>query len=59
MVFDYLLQIVTRDVDAYQRLIDSLLDARIGIARYFTYIVTKQVKGGGLPPLALFDPQSD
>ncbi len=57
--FDYLLQIVTRDVDAYQRLIDSLLDARIGIARYFTYIVTKQVKGGGLPPLALFDPQSD
>ncbi|MBW6419103.1 Lrp/AsnC family transcriptional regulator [Celeribacter sp. PS-C1] len=52
--FDYLLQIVTRDVDAYQRLIDTLLDARIGIARYFTYIVTKQVKGGGPPPLGLF-----
>ncbi len=52
--FDYLLQIVTRDIDAYQRLIDTLLDARIGIARYFTYIVTKQVKGGGMPPLGLF-----
>ncbi len=52
--FDYLLQIVTRDIDAYQRLIDTLLDARIGIARYFTYIVTKQVKGGGPPPLGLF-----
>lgn len=57
--FDYLMQIVTRDVDAYQRLIDSLLDARIGIARYFTYIVTKQVKGGGPPPLGLFADQSD
>ncbi len=51
--FDYILQIVTRDVDAYQRLMDALLDQRIGIARYFTYVVTKQVKGGGLPPLEL------
>lgn len=57
--FDYLLQIVTRDIDAYQRLIDDLLDARIGIARYYTYIVTKQVKGGGLPPLSLFADQTD
>lgn len=51
--FDYLMQVVTRDIDAYQRLIDTLLDARIGLARYFTYIVTKPVKGGGVPPLAL------
>ncbi len=57
--FDYLLQIVTRDIDAYQRLIDTLLDARIGIARYFTYIVTKQVKGGGAPPLGLFTDHLD
>ena len=48
--FDYLLQIVTRDIDAYQRLIDEMLDARIGLSRYFTYIVTKPVKGQvGLP----------
>ncbi|MBT5862151.1 MAG: Lrp/AsnC family transcriptional regulator [Gammaproteobacteria bacterium] len=49
--FDYLLQIVTRDIDSYQRLIDDMLDARIGLARYFTYIVTKQIKGMGAPPL--------
>lgn len=48
--FDYLMQIVTRDIDAYQRLIDAMLDARIGLARYFTYIVTKPVKGPSAPP---------
>ncbi|WP_170430225.1 Lrp/AsnC family transcriptional regulator [Ruegeria arenilitoris] len=51
--FDYLLQIVTRDIDAYQRLIDQMLDARIGLSRYFTYVVTKPVKGAGAPPLEL------
>jgi Lrp/AsnC family transcriptional regulator, regulator of ectoine-degradation genes len=50
--FDYLLQIVTRDIDAYQRLIDAMLDARIGLARYFTYIVTKPVKAPGIIPFA-------
>ncbi|AHD01722.1 Lrp/AsnC family transcriptional regulator [Leisingera methylohalidivorans] len=49
--FDYLLQIVTSDIDAYQRLIDEMLDARIGLSRYFTYIVTKPVKGACAPPL--------
>lgn len=48
--FDYLLQIFTRDIDAYQRLIDEMLDARIGLSRYFTYVVTKPVKGAGAPP---------
>lgn len=42
--FDYLVQIVTRDIDSYQRLVDHLLEARIGLARYFTYVVTKPVK---------------
>ncbi|MGY8892471.1 MAG: Lrp/AsnC family transcriptional regulator, partial [Pseudomonadales bacterium] len=51
--FDYILQIVTRDIDAYQRLIDAMLDARIGLARYFTYVVTKPVKGTGMPPISL------
>ena len=51
--FDYILQIVTRDIDAYQRLVDELLEARIGLARYFTYVVTKPVKGAGVPPLRL------
>lgn len=48
--FDYLMQIVTRDIDAYQRLIDDMLQARIGLARYYTYVVTKPVKEGGPPP---------
>ena len=51
--FDYILQIVTRDIDAYQRLIDTMLDARIGLARYFTYVVTKPIKGSGVPPISL------
>ncbi len=48
--FDYLLQVVSRDIDSYQRLIDSLLDSGIGLARYFTYIVTKPVKDSATPP---------
>ena len=43
---DYLLKIVTRDIDAYQRLVDALLEREIGIDRYFTYIVTRTVKEG-------------
>ena len=50
--FDYLLQVVTRDVDAYQRLIDDILRSEIGLKRYFTYIVTATVKDGA-PPFAL------
>ncbi len=50
--FDYILQIVTRDIDAYQRLVDEMLDARMGIARYFTYFVTKPVKTDGVLPFA-------
>lgn len=51
--YDYLLQVITRDIDAYQRLIDDLLDARIGLSRYFTYIVTKAVKAPGAFPMEL------
>ncbi len=50
--FDYLMQIVTTDIDSYQRLIDEMLEARIGLARYFTYIVTKPVKSPSMPPIA-------
>ncbi len=41
---DYLLKVMARDIDAYQRLVDGLLEREIGIDRYFTYIVTKTVK---------------
>jgi Lrp/AsnC family transcriptional regulator of ectoine degradation len=54
---DYLLHVVARDIDAYQRLIDTLLGSRAGIARYFTYVVTRPVKTPGSPPFAdLLDP---
>lgn len=49
---DYILKIMTPDVDAYQRLMDGLLDRELGIDRYFTYIVTKTVKEETLLPLA-------
>jgi len=51
--YDYLLQIVTRDIDSYQRLIDTMLESRIGLSRYFTYVVTKAVKEPTTPPLKL------
>jgi len=40
---DYMLRLVVADVDAYQRLMDALLDDGVGIDRYFGYIVTKPV----------------
>ncbi len=51
---DYFLKLVTKDIDSYQRLIDRMLAAEIGIDRYFTYIVTKAVKEDGPLPMALF-----
>jgi len=41
---DYVLKVIAGDIDAYQRLVDSLLEREIGIDRYFTYIVTRTVK---------------
>jgi Lrp/AsnC family transcriptional regulator, regulator of ectoine-degradation genes len=48
--FDYLMHIVTRDVDSYQRLIDGLLEQKLGVTRYYTYLVTKPVKDAGVLP---------
>ncbi len=47
---DYLMQVVSRDIDSYQRFMDALLDRDLSILRYFTYVVTKPVKRNtGLP----------
>lgn len=48
---DYVMQVMSRDIDHYQRFIDSLLTDELGIEKYFTYIVTKVVKSmpEGLP----------
>lgn len=50
--YDYLLQIVARDIEGYQALLDDMLEAGIGLARYFTYVVTKTVKDSPVPPFA-------
>jgi Lrp/AsnC family transcriptional regulator, regulator of ectoine-degradation genes len=49
---DYFLEIVARDVAAYQALVDDILERRIGVKRYFTFVVTKPVKSVP-PPLDL------
>jgi Lrp/AsnC family transcriptional regulator, regulator of ectoine-degradation genes len=54
---DYFVKVMTTDIDAYQRLVDDLLAADIGIDRYFTYIVTRAIKEDGAVPLALFAPR--
>lgn len=48
---DYIAMIRARDIDHYQRFIDTLLLEDLGIERYYTYIVTKSVKRdeGGAP----------
>ncbi|RWN48871.1 Lrp/AsnC family transcriptional regulator [Mesorhizobium sp.] len=42
--FDYVLKVVTRDVESYQHLMEGLLKREIGISRYFSYFVTKPIK---------------
>jgi Lrp/AsnC family transcriptional regulator, regulator of ectoine-degradation genes len=51
---DYVMHVLSRDIDHYQRFIDTLLTDELGIEKYFTYIVTKVVKTGaeGLPEWA-------
>jgi Lrp/AsnC family transcriptional regulator of ectoine degradation len=48
---DYMVRVVASDVEAYQRFVDTLLEAEIGIDRYFTYVVTKTVKEAAPLPL--------
>ncbi|MDB6181409.1 Lrp/AsnC family transcriptional regulator [Paracoccus fistulariae] len=46
--YDYLMQVIARDISAFQDLMDGLLESRAGLRRYFSYIVTKPIKE--LPP---------
>ena len=48
---DYVMKVVTADVDAYQRLMDALLGRDLEIGRYYSYIVTKTVKDTAELPL--------
>lgn len=53
--FDYLMRVVSSDIEAYQQTIDQLLASNIGMARYYSYIVTKVVKDGEDVPLSAVD----
>ncbi|MCP1336895.1 Lrp/AsnC family transcriptional regulator [Futiania mangrovi] len=46
---DYFLEVMAPDVERYQALIQHLLDSEIGVKRYFTYVVTKNVKNAPPP----------
>jgi Lrp/AsnC family transcriptional regulator of ectoine degradation len=52
---DYMLKVMSEDIDAYQRLIDKLLTLDLGIDRYFTYVVTKSVKANDAPHVLALD----
>jgi Lrp/AsnC family transcriptional regulator of ectoine degradation len=41
---DYVLTAVTTSLSAFQHLMDEMLSAELGIDRYMTYIVTREVK---------------
>jgi len=51
---DYFLKLVCKGVDAYQRKVDEMLEADIGLRRYYTYVVTKPVKNVSVVPVSLF-----
>lgn len=41
---DYVMTVVTTSLSAFQSLMEEMLSAELGIDRYMTYIVTRQVK---------------
>jgi DNA-binding Lrp family transcriptional regulator len=50
--YDYLLKFVCSDIKDYQALSESLLNADIGIDKFFSYVVIKNAKPFGGFPLA-------
>ncbi|MDR3669337.1 MAG: Lrp/AsnC family transcriptional regulator [Holophaga sp.] len=54
--FDYLMKSITRGIAEYQTLMDQLIAARLGIAKYFSFIVLKSpVLKSGYPLAGLLD----
>lgn len=53
---DYLCKVIVRHLDDYQQLIEAMLDQRIGIQRYFSYVVTAPVKNEPVPVQLLARP---
>jgi Lrp/AsnC family transcriptional regulator of ectoine degradation len=55
---DYVLKTVTRDLATFQALMQSMLDAELGVDRYMTYIATRSVKSAR-PNLARLAARTD
>lgn len=51
---DYVMKVITPDLATFQALMDSLLSLELGIDRYMTYIVTREVKSSRPNLLKLF-----
>ncbi len=51
---DYFLKFFCSGVDAYQQLVDEMLEADIGLRRYYSYVVTKPVKDVSIIPASIF-----
>lgn len=41
---DFILKVCAGTIDEYQLFVDRMLDANIGLKRYYSYVVTKRVK---------------
>jgi Lrp/AsnC family transcriptional regulator, regulator of ectoine-degradation genes len=49
--FDYVIKIVARDIQHFHAIMDEMMNAQIGLAKHFTYIVIKPVKSTAELPL--------
>jgi Lrp/AsnC family transcriptional regulator of ectoine degradation len=56
--YDYLIQVVAPTIEAYQGVIESMLESSDDVARYYSYVVTKTIRQPG-PPLHLFGPTEE
>ncbi len=57
--YDYLLKFVARNVPHYQEIIERLLDAGIGIEKYFSYVVIKTIFAKQHYPIERFFAEHD
>lgn len=48
---DYILRIISRDVNHYQEIMETILSDDVGIECYFTYVITKVVKSNTSIPI--------
>jgi Lrp/AsnC family transcriptional regulator, regulator of ectoine-degradation genes len=53
---DYMLKIIMPDLEAYQQLIGDMLAAKIGVNRYYSYVVTMPIKDTPLPVSVIAEP---